>query len=164
MDNIPDAVRVYPASAGTIMMPLTPANNWTATIMFCGGANVATNQSVNIVSFPHKSGPHLFFRWVDPNWIITTTLTSPSCVKITPDFSTSYVEDDPLPEGRSMGSLVFLPNGKIICINGAALGMSKCHIRNKDLNDRSRDCRIWQPILGYWEFVWRWPAFGPRDL
>jgi len=44
LDDIPDAVRTYPASAGTIMMPLTPANNWTATIMFCGGSNISTDQ------------------------------------------------------------------------------------------------------------------------
>lgn len=42
LDNIPDAVRTYPASAGSIMMPLTPGNNWTATVMFCGGSNIAT--------------------------------------------------------------------------------------------------------------------------
>lgn len=40
LDDIPDAVRVYPASAGTVMLPLTPANNYTATILFCGGSNV----------------------------------------------------------------------------------------------------------------------------
>lgn len=44
LDDIPDAVRVYPASAGSIMLPLTPENNWVATIMFCGGSNVATDQ------------------------------------------------------------------------------------------------------------------------
>jgi hypothetical protein len=44
LDDIPDAVRTYPASGGTIMMPLTPANNWTATIMFCGGSNVQPKQ------------------------------------------------------------------------------------------------------------------------
>lgn len=44
LDNMIDAVRTYPASAGTIMMPLTPANNWTATIMFCGGSNVQPKQ------------------------------------------------------------------------------------------------------------------------
>lgn len=49
LDNIPDAVRTYPASAGNIMMPLTPANNWTATIMFCGGANVQPSRYVVIL-------------------------------------------------------------------------------------------------------------------
>jgi Glyoxal oxidase N-terminus len=38
--NVPDAVRVYPASGGSIMLPLTPANNYTATILFCGGSDV----------------------------------------------------------------------------------------------------------------------------
>lgn len=44
LDDMPDAVRVYPASAGTVMLPLTPANQWTATILFCGGSNVADNE------------------------------------------------------------------------------------------------------------------------
>jgi hypothetical protein len=44
LDNIPDAVRVYPASAGTLMLPLTPANNYTATVLFCGGSNIKTDQ------------------------------------------------------------------------------------------------------------------------
>lgn len=46
LDDMPDAIRTYPASAGTAMLPLTPANNWTATIMFCGGSNVSTDESV----------------------------------------------------------------------------------------------------------------------
>ncbi|GLB37035.1 putative protein with domain of unknown function (DUF1929) [Lyophyllum shimeji] len=104
LDDIPEAVRTYPASAGTVMMPLTPANNWTATIMFCGGSNVAPN------------------KWTNPNWIIPTFAASASCVKITPDVSKSYVKDDPLPEGRSMANLLFLPDGKILCLNGARMG------------------------------------------
>ncbi|KAG5335700.1 hypothetical protein C0989_000621 [Termitomyces sp. Mn162] len=104
LDNIPDAVRVYPASAGTAMLPLTPANNWTATILFCGGSNVKTNQ------------------WLDPDWIIPRYPASTSCVRITPDISTSYEHDDPLPEQRSMGNLIFLPDGKILCLNGAKMG------------------------------------------
>lgn len=44
LDDIPDAVRTYPASAGNLMLPLTPANNWTATVMFCGGTNLQPDQ------------------------------------------------------------------------------------------------------------------------
>ena len=44
LDNIPSAVRTYPASAGTAMLPLTPGNNWTATIMFCGGTDLASDR------------------------------------------------------------------------------------------------------------------------
>ncbi|KAM6502144.1 copper radical oxidase [Amanita muscaria] len=104
LDNMPDAVRVYPASAGTTMLPLTPANQWTATVLFCGGSNVADNQ------------------WYDPNFVPITQPASTSCVRLTPDLSGSYTEDDPLPEERSMGNLIALPNGKMLLLNGARMG------------------------------------------
>ncbi|KAF8629225.1 hypothetical protein AX17_005808 [Amanita inopinata Kibby_2008] len=104
LDNMPDAVRVYPASAGTIMLPLTPANKWTATLLFCGGSNVATNQ------------------WYDQNFVAVGQPSSPSCVRLTPDVSGSYTEDDALPESRTMTNLIALPNGKILCLNGARMG------------------------------------------
>jgi hypothetical protein len=49
LDDIPDAVRTYPASAGTAMLPLTPDNNWTATILFCGGTNQQSNQCAIVI-------------------------------------------------------------------------------------------------------------------
>ncbi|KAI0930066.1 hypothetical protein AcV5_006867 [Taiwanofungus camphoratus] len=105
IDNMIGAVRTYPASAGTAMLPLTPVNNWTATIIFCGGSNLQPEQ------------------WVT-NWDIAEYQASTSCVTMTPDVSTSYVEDDPLPEPRSMGNLILLPNGKILCFNGAGTGVA----------------------------------------
>ncbi|TFK44242.1 glyoxal oxidase [Crucibulum laeve] len=104
LDNIPDAVRVYPASAGTIMLPLTPANNYTATILFCGGSNIQPN------------------RWTSPSFIVPTYAASTSCVRLTPDNSRSYVRDDALPEARVMANLIALPNGKIFTLNGAGMG------------------------------------------
>jgi len=103
LDNMPDAVRTYPASAGNVMMPLTPANNWTATVMFCGGSNIQSDQ------------------W-EQDWDIPHHPASNSCVSITPDVNGSYTEVDPLPEGRSMGNLIILPNGQILCLNGAKTG------------------------------------------
>lgn len=44
--DIPHAVRTYPGSAATAMMPPTPANNWTATLMFCGGTDLQPDQWV----------------------------------------------------------------------------------------------------------------------
>lgn len=61
-------------------------------------------------------------RWYDQNFVPVTKPASTSCVRITPDVSGAYIEDDPLPEGRSMGSLIALPNGKILCLNGAGMG------------------------------------------
>lgn len=103
LDQMIGAVRTYPASAGTAMLPLTPANNWTATILFCGGSDLQPDQ------------------WVT-NWNISGYPASTSCVTITPDVSPSYKEDDPLPVRRTMANLIFLPDGKILCLNGASSG------------------------------------------
>jgi len=51
LDSMPDAIRVYPASAGTIMLPLTPANNYTATVLFCGGSNITSDEYELLESF-----------------------------------------------------------------------------------------------------------------
>ncbi|TEB14488.1 copper radical oxidase [Coprinellus micaceus] len=104
LDNMPDAVRVYPASAGTIMLPLTPDNGYTATVLFCGGSSVATE------------------RWQAPDFIAIQQAPSTSCVKITPDVSGSYTHDDPLPEARSMLNFIHLPDGTILGLNGAGMG------------------------------------------
>ncbi|KAJ7091855.1 glyoxal oxidase [Mycena belliarum] len=101
LDDIPDAVRAYPASAGTVMLPLTPANNWTATVLFCGGADN---------------------DYWKTNWDIAALPASSSCVRLTPDISGKYTRDDSLPQGRSMPNLISLPDGRVLCLNGARTG------------------------------------------
>lgn len=92
IDNIPDAVRVYPASAATAVFPMTPANNWTATILFCGGTNLESHQ------------------WVE-NWAIAGYAASSSCVKITPDVEVTWQYEDALDTGRTMGQVSSPPLG-----------------------------------------------------
>ncbi len=119
LENMPDAVRVYPSSAGTIMLPLTPANNYTATILFCGGSNIATDR------FAYSLSPlHILIapRWTAQGFIAPSYPASTSCVSITPDSSKSYQREQPLPEPRVMTNFIFLPNGRILNINGAKMG------------------------------------------
>ncbi|KAH6880986.1 copper radical oxidase [Coprinopsis sp. MPI-PUGE-AT-0042] len=78
-------------TGGSIMLPLTPANNYTATIL-----------------------------WIDPGFIAVQQPPSASCVTITPATSANYTQDDPLPEARSMLNLVQLPDGSILGLNGTA--------------------------------------------
>ncbi|TFK70593.1 copper radical oxidase [Pluteus cervinus] len=104
LDDVPDAVRVYPASAGNVMLPLTPGNNYTATLLFCGGSNIEAS------------------RWLDPSFIKTSYPASDSCVMITPDQSGKYVDDDPFPEARVMANFILLPDGRVLNLNGAASG------------------------------------------
>ncbi|KJA20047.1 copper radical oxidase [Hypholoma sublateritium FD-334 SS-4] len=129
LDDIPDAVRVYPASAGTAMLPLTPANNYTATILFCGGSDVQPNQ------------------WLSPSFIPPTFPASTSCVKLTPDVSGSYVEDDPLPAARSMANFVLLPDGRILCLNGGGLGTAGYGNNSWAIGHSYADAPVLQPAI-----------------
>lgn len=131
--------RTYPASGSSAMLPLTPQNNWTATILFCGG-------TVRVVSdFRPFACTYLYFRTcnlingVTPgishseyfgylgmafSWIhlLHRYQASSSCVNITPDLSNNWVTDDSLAQGRVMGNLVIMPNGKLFLVNGANTG------------------------------------------
>ncbi|KAJ9124101.1 hypothetical protein QFC22_000896 [Naganishia vaughanmartiniae] len=103
INDIPDAVRVYPASAATAVFPMTPANNWTTTILFCGGTNLANNQ------------------WTT-NWAIPSYAASASCVNISPDVDITWHYDDSLDTGRSMGQFINLPDGRLFMVNGGHKG------------------------------------------
>jgi hypothetical protein len=45
-----------------------------------------------------------------------------TCVSMTPDVSTEWVDEEPLPEGRGMGNWIFLPDGRLVLINGIGKG------------------------------------------
>ena len=105
LPNIPHSVRTYPASGGTVMLPLTPANNYVATILFCGGSNLEPDQ------------------WVE-DWAIAKYPADASCVNIVPDVSTTWNDDDSLPEGRTLGSMILLPDEKVLLLNGANTGVA----------------------------------------
>jgi len=93
------------------MLPLTPANNYTPTIIFCGGQFIEDSQWGNY-SYPFV-----------PTWLIPA---SSDCHRITPEptdgSSPEYVQDDNLPIGRTMGQFIALPDGTFLILNGAQNG------------------------------------------
>ncbi|KAH7890328.1 hypothetical protein F5I97DRAFT_1946086 [Phlebopus sp. FC_14] len=99
--------RVYPASGAVAMLPLTPANNWTPTVLFCGGSDM-----------PDQYWGNYSFPWYN-TW---TYPASTDCQRLTPepqDGSTpAYEQDDDMLEGRTMGQLIALPDGTLLVING----------------------------------------------
>ena len=107
------------------MLPLTPANNYTATILFCGGSDVQPDRCA--CSFVMKVwsliDDFIRFRWTSPNFIIPTYAASASCVKITPDVSGKYEKEDALPDARTMANFIALPDGRILNLNGGKMGM-----------------------------------------
>ena len=101
--DMPYAARVYPASAATIMLPLTPDNNYEATLLFCGGSNAPFNKS--------SDG--------GAGFNVTAIPADATCVRITPESANpQYVDDDSLPEGRSMGQFIYFPDGSMWLGNG----------------------------------------------
>jgi Domain of unknown function (DUF1929) len=103
--------RVYPASGAVAMLPLTPANNYQQTILFCGGSDMPEEDWGNY-SFPAIN------TWDYP--------ASSDCQRITPEpsdgSSPQYVQDDDLLESRTMGQFILLPDGTILIINGGLNG------------------------------------------
>ena len=103
LPDMPYAARVYPASAATVMLPLTPANNYEPTILFCGGSAAPFNQSSDGGS----------------GFNVTAVQADDTCVRITPESdSPQYEDDDHLPEPRTMGQFIYLPDGKLWLGNG----------------------------------------------
>ena len=124
------AIRTYPASGASVMLPLTPANNYTATVLFCGGQNLqaeAFNPSqYNIASYPADT----------------------SCVSITPDLSTKWTTKvATLPEGRTMGNFILLPDGTIFLANGGRLGTAGYGTEDWTLGDSYATSPILQPLI-----------------
>ncbi|CAE6450913.1 unnamed protein product [Rhizoctonia solani] len=104
-------IRVYPASGAVAMKPLTPENNWTPDILFCGGSDMPEDAWGNY-SYPNIN------TWNYP--------ASTDCHSIIPEptdgSSPTYVKEDDLPDPRTMGQFILLPDGTMLIINGAANG------------------------------------------
>lgn len=112
LPDIPGGViRVYPASGGVAMLPLTPANNYNPTILFCGGSDM-----------PEYDWGNYSWPFVD-TWLVPA---SKDCQRITPEpadgSSPTWVQDDDMFESRTMGQLVSLPDGTLLVVNGAENG------------------------------------------
>ncbi|KAJ7709730.1 glyoxal oxidase N-terminus-domain-containing protein [Mycena rosella] len=113
--DLPDmpgqVIRVYPASGGVAMLPLTLANNYEQTLLFCGGSDMPEDAWGNY-SYPNIN------TWDYP--------ASTDCQRITPepadDSSPQYVKDDDMLEGRTMGQFIILPTGKLLMVNGGLNG------------------------------------------
>lgn len=102
LPDMPYAQRIYPASGASVMLPLTPANNYQPEILFCGGSDADLRNSSDVGSL----------------FNVTAVPADKTCVRIAPEGDATYYDDDSLPEGRSMGNLIYLPDGKMWLGNG----------------------------------------------
>ncbi|KIP06833.1 hypothetical protein PHLGIDRAFT_19348 [Phlebiopsis gigantea 11061_1 CR5-6] len=107
-DNI---VRVYPASGANAMLPMTPTNNYSQTVLFCGGSDM-----------PNDAWGNYSWPWIN-TWDYPA---SNKCHRLEAEpqdgSAPQYVEDDNMLEGRTMGQFIILPTGKMLVINGGLNG------------------------------------------
>ncbi|KAF8890003.1 copper radical oxidase [Gymnopilus junonius] len=112
LPDMPNGVaRVYPASGAVAMLPLTPANNYVPTVIFCGG-QAMPEFDYGDYRFPFAN------TWDIP--------ASQDCQRITPEpkdgSPPAYIQDDNMLEGRTMGQFIILPDGTLLIVNGGLNG------------------------------------------
>lgn len=111
LPTIPGAPRVYPASGGSAMLPLTPANGYKETILFCGGMSLGKTSN-----WGNEGGPAI---------AVSELPASTSCEQISPlEGGASWEAVDDLPQGRSMGQFIQLPDGTFWFGNGVTTGVA----------------------------------------
>ncbi|KIS70996.1 glyoxaloxidase 2 [Mycosarcoma maydis] len=108
--KIPGAPRVYPASGGSAMLPLTPADDYKETILFCGGTSLG-----KVSNWGNEGGPSI---------PISQVPASTSCEQISPFQGGNWESVDDLPERRSMGQFINLPDGTLWFGNGVTTGVA----------------------------------------
>ncbi|GAA6015966.1 hypothetical protein JCM10207_006822 [Rhodosporidiobolus poonsookiae] len=104
LPNITHAQRTYPSGGGNALLPLTPENDYTPTLFFCGGMN------------PERDD------WNQTAWIVIDTAADNSCVSIPFDKKPTWKDEESLPENRSMANMIILPDETLLVLNGAAYG------------------------------------------
>jgi hypothetical protein len=94
LPDLPGDYRTYPNTGGSVLLPLSSTNNWSSSIIICGGG-----------AYQDIDSP-----------------TDPSCGRIDPLAKDSAWEIDAMPEGRGMVEGTLLPDGTVLWLNGANMG------------------------------------------
>ncbi|KAG9633045.1 DUF1929-domain-containing protein, partial [Aureobasidium melanogenum] len=92
--DLPGDYRTYPNTGGSVLLPLSSANDWNPDIVICGGG---AYQDI-------------------------TSPTDPSCGRIQPLSTNAKWEMDSMPQGRGMVEGTLLPDGTVVFVNGGNEG------------------------------------------
>ncbi|KAF8300508.1 DUF1929-domain-containing protein [Clavulina sp. PMI_390] len=123
------AVRTYTASAATMLLPLTPENNYEATVLFCGGSNIAVD------------------AWNPAANVIIDIPADSACVRISPDADAKWEDDTSVPEGRTMGNFILLPDGTILLLNGGGMGTAGYGTQDWTVGESYATAPIHAPLI-----------------
>ncbi|KAF9959392.1 hypothetical protein BGZ72_009757 [Mortierella alpina] len=94
LPDIPGPARNYPLTAGSVLLPLLPENNFVPEVLVCGGATEFSTQAKGVSS----------------------------CGRIAPLSDNPVWEMEDMPFGRMMPDMAHLADGSIAILNGADTG------------------------------------------
>ncbi|GAA5952686.1 hypothetical protein JCM21900_000403 [Sporobolomyces salmonicolor] len=107
LKKFPNGVTItYPASAASVLLPMTVANSWTPEIMFCGGTTANLD--------------------VDPSQLSATIAASKQCSRMvlnTAGMKAGW-KTETMPYARVMADAILTPDMKIFIVNGAQQGVA----------------------------------------
>jgi hypothetical protein len=95
-----------PFSAGAVLLPLTPENNYTPEVMICGGSTVSDTAV--------------------PSTVSPQTPASTQCIRMvlnTAGIAAGWKVES-MPQARVMPELIQLPDMSIVIVNGAQTGVA----------------------------------------
>ncbi|KAG7095570.1 hypothetical protein E1B28_006303 [Marasmius oreades] len=130
LPGIPNGVRISsPFSAGAVLLPLTPENNYVPEILICGGSTLSDT--------------------VDPSSISSQAPTSAQCSRMvltTAGIAAGWkVESMPVP--RIMPDLILLPDGRVLVVNGAQTGIASYDNVNDPVGHSNADHPAFTPVI-----------------
>ncbi|KAF9567095.1 copper radical oxidase [Agrocybe pediades] len=130
LPGIPNGVRISsPFSAGAVLLPLTPENNYTPEVMICGGSTVSDS--------------------VSPTTFTAQTPTSAQCSRLvltTAGIAAGWKVES-MPQPRIMPELIQLPDMRILIVNGAMTGVAGYGNVQGQVGASNADNPALQPVI-----------------
>ncbi|KAJ7648223.1 glyoxal oxidase N-terminus-domain-containing protein [Mycena polygramma] len=130
LPGIPNGVRISsPFSAGHVLLPLSPANNYTPEIMICGGSTVSDK--------------------VSPTSISSQAPTSNQCIRMVLNAAgiAAGWKVETMPQGRIMVDMILLPDGRVMLVNGAETGVAGYGNVGNQVGESNADNPAFTPVI-----------------
>ncbi|CUA78132.1 hypothetical protein RSOLAG22IIIB_02750 [Rhizoctonia solani] len=133
LPNFPNGQRVvYPMNAAGVLLPLTPANNYTPEVFICGGSHLSQVDALKEedIDAHHEYGSTQCSRMVL------------SDAGIAAGWQVEY-----MPEPRVIPEGVLFPNGKVVIINGGRTSTAGYGNSQYRIGDSKADNPTFTPLL-----------------
>ncbi|KAJ7239563.1 glyoxal oxidase N-terminus-domain-containing protein [Mycena haematopus] len=130
LPGIPNGVRISsPFSAGHVLLPLSPSNNYTPEIMICGGSTVSDKVAASSIS---SQAP-----------------TSAQCIRMVLNAAgiAAGWKVESMPQGRIMVDMVLLPDGRVMLVNGAMTGVAGYGNVGNQVGQSNADNPAFTPVI-----------------